>query len=63
MIVSGEPARRTYGLMLLFGFSSGLPLFLTNFKLQQWLSESHVSLRAIGATACPASAAAAAGSS
>ena len=51
MIVSGEPARRTYGLMLLFGFSSGLPLFLTNFTLQQWLSESHVSLRAIGATA------------
>ena len=37
--------------MLLFGFSSGLPLFLTNFTLQQWLSESHVSLRAIGATA------------
>ncbi len=37
--------------MLLFGFSSGLPLFLTNFSLQQWLSESHVSLRAIGATA------------
>ncbi len=38
-------------LMLLFGFASGLPLFLTNFTLQQWLSESHVSLRAIGATA------------
>ena len=37
--------------MLLFGFSSGLPLFLTNFTLQQWLSETHVSLRAIGATA------------
>ncbi len=37
--------------MLLFGFSSGRPLFLTNFTLQQWLSESHVSLRAIGATA------------
>lgn len=37
--------------MLLLGFSSGLPLFLTNFTLQQWLSESHVSLRAIGATA------------
>ena len=37
--------------MLLFGFASGLPLFLTNFTLQQWLSESHVSLRAIGATA------------
>ncbi len=38
-------------LMLPFGFASGLPLFLTNFTLQQWLSESHVSLRAIGATA------------
>ena len=37
--------------MLPFGFASGLPLFLTNFTLQQWLSESHVSLRAIGATA------------
>ncbi len=37
--------------MLLFGFASGLPLFLTNFTLQQWLSESRVSLRAIGATA------------
>lgn len=37
--------------MLLLGFSSGLPLFLTNFTLQQWMSERHVSLAAIGATA------------
>ena len=37
--------------MLCFGFASGLPLLLTNFTLQQWLSESGVSLRAIGATA------------
>ena len=37
--------------MLAFGFASGLPLLLTNFTLQQWLAESHVSLRAIGATA------------
>ncbi len=44
-------AWRLAGVMLLFGFSSGLPLFLTNFTLQQWLSETHVSLRAIGATA------------
>ncbi|WP_419727748.1 AmpG family muropeptide MFS transporter [Lichenicola sp.] len=34
-----------------FGFASGLPLFLTFFTLQQWLSESHISLRAIGAAA------------
>jgi PAT family beta-lactamase induction signal transducer AmpG len=45
-------ARRVdFGVMLLLGFASGLPLFLTNFTLQQWLSESHVSLRLIGATA------------
>ena len=49
--VSRMAAWRLAGVMLLFGFSSGLPLFLTNFTLQQWLSETHVSLRAIGATA------------
>ena len=49
--LSRVAAWRLAGVMLLFGFSSGLPLFLTNFTLQQWLSETHVSLRAIGATA------------
>ncbi len=34
-----------------FGFASGLPLYLTFFTLQQWLSESHVSLRTIGTAA------------
>ncbi len=33
------------------GFASGLPLYLTFFTLQQWLSESHVSLRTIGGAA------------
>ncbi|MBE7212330.1 MAG: MFS transporter [Gluconacetobacter diazotrophicus] len=41
------------GLFLIggFGFASGLPLYLTFSTLQQWLSESHVSLRAIGGAA------------
>ncbi len=41
------------GLLLMggFGFVSGLPLYLTFFTLQQWLSESHVSLRTIGSAA------------
>ena len=34
-----------------FGFASGLPLYLTFFTLQQWLSESHASLRTIGTAA------------
>ena len=38
-------------LMGCFGFASGLPLYLTFFTLQQWLSESHVSLRTIGTAA------------
>ena len=37
-----------FAVILLLGFSSGLPLFLTNFTLQQWLSETHVSPRPIG---------------
>jgi MFS transporter, PAT family, beta-lactamase induction signal transducer AmpG len=37
--------------MGLFGFASGLPLYLTFFTLQQWLTESGISLRAIGASA------------
>ncbi len=41
------------GLLLMggFGFVSGLPLYLTFFTLQQWLSESHVSLRTVGSAA------------
>ncbi len=42
-------APRGLALMGCFGFASGLPLYLTFFTLQQWLSESHVSLRTIGA--------------
>lgn len=38
-------------LMGLLGFTSGLPILLTFFTLQQWMSESGVSLKAIGLTA------------
>ncbi len=34
-----------------FGFAGGLPLALTGFTLRQWLSESRLSLQAIGLTA------------
>ncbi|WP_428376662.1 AmpG family muropeptide MFS transporter [Lichenicoccus sp.] len=44
--------RRPLALMGLLGFASGLPIYLTFFTLQQWMSESGVSLRAIGLTAC-----------
>ncbi len=44
-------APRRLALMGGLGFSSGLPLYLTFFTLQQWLSESHVSLRTIGTAA------------
>ena len=37
--------------MGLLGFASGLPIYLTFFTLQQWMSESGVSLKAIGLTA------------
>lgn len=37
--------------MAAFGFISGLPLSLSGFTLRQWLTESHVSLAAIGLTA------------
>jgi PAT family beta-lactamase induction signal transducer AmpG len=37
--------------MLLLGFSAGLPLPLTGFTLRQWFAESGVSLGAIGLTA------------
>ncbi|TLU73065.1 AmpG family muropeptide MFS transporter [Lichenicoccus roseus] len=52
--MAGEPpatGRRPLALMGLLGFASGLPLLLTFFTLQQWMSESGVSLRAIGLTA------------
>ncbi len=38
-------------MMGLFGFASGLPLLLTFFTLQQWMSEDGVPLRAIGLAA------------
>lgn len=37
--------------MLLLGFSAGLPLPLTGFTLRQWFSEANVPLGAIGLTA------------
>ncbi len=37
--------------MGLLGFASGLPIYLTFFTLQQWMSDSGVSLKAIGLTA------------
>jgi PAT family beta-lactamase induction signal transducer AmpG len=37
--------------MLLLGFSAGLPLPLTGFTLRQWFAESNVPLGAIGLTA------------
>ena len=47
--VSG--ARALLGIMLAFGFVSGLPLALSGFTLRQWLTEGHISLQAIGLTA------------
>ena len=44
-------ADRRLWLMLAFGFLSGLPLSLSGFTLRQWLTESHVSLAALGLTA------------
>ena len=43
--------RRDLVLMGAFGFAAGLPLPLSGFTLRQWLSESGVSLAAIGLTA------------
>jgi PAT family beta-lactamase induction signal transducer AmpG len=37
--------------MLALGFSAGIPLPLTGFTLRQWMSESGISLAAIGLTA------------
>ncbi len=45
------PPPRRLATMGLLGFVSGLPIYLTFFTLQQWMSESGVSLRAIGLTA------------
>ncbi len=44
-------ADRRLWAMLAFGFLSGLPLALSGFTLRQWLTESHVSLAAVGLTA------------
>ena len=58
---SGSPAQpaapvrpwrdRRFLILLALGFSAGVPLPLTAFTLRQWLSESDVSLAAIGLTA------------
>ena len=45
-----EGGRRLLGLMLGFGFASGLPLPLTIFTLQQWFTDFHLSLHDIGLT-------------
>ncbi len=42
---------RRFLVLLALGFSAGVPLPLTAFTLRQWLSESGISLAAIGATA------------
>ena len=42
---------RRFLVLLALGFSAGVPLPLTAFTLRQWLSESGVSLTAIGLTA------------
>ncbi len=42
---------RRFLVLLALGFSAGVPLPLTAFTLRQWLSESGVSLSAIGLTA------------
>lgn len=44
-------ADRRLWLMFAFGFLSGLPLALSGFTLRQWLTESHLSLAAMGLTA------------
>lgn len=43
--------KRQLVLMTGLGFASGLPLYLTYFTLQQWLSELGLSLKAIGTVA------------
>ena len=42
---------RRFLIMLALGFAAGIPLPLTGFTLRQWMSESGISLAAIGLTA------------
>lgn len=42
---------RRFLVLLALGFSAGVPLPLTAFTLRQWMSESNISLTAIGLTA------------
>jgi len=49
--VSGLRFDRSLVVLLLLGFSAGLPLPLTGFTLRQWFSEAGISLGAIGLTA------------
>lgn len=54
MTATGEQGRaggRMLGLMLAFGFASGLPLPLTIFTLQQWFTDFRIPLHSIGLTA------------
>lgn len=39
---------RTYLVLILLGFASGLPLYLTGATLKGWLTDAHVSLPVIG---------------
>lgn len=54
LVVTAAPARRSWpwprhvGLMLVLGFSSGLPLVLTETTLQAWLTETGIGIEAIG---------------
>src|SRR6185295_5655252 len=43
--VFGQPKM---GILLLFGFSSGLPFYLTSKTLQAWMTTAHVDLATIG---------------
>jgi PAT family beta-lactamase induction signal transducer AmpG len=48
---SAVPRDRRFLIMLALGFSAGVPLPLSAFVLRQWMSESGISLAAIGLTA------------
>ena len=51
MSLAGVFRDRRFLVMLALGFSAGIPLPLTGFTLRQWMSESGISLAAIGLTA------------
>jgi MFS transporter, PAT family, beta-lactamase induction signal transducer AmpG len=43
--IFGQPKM---AILLLFGFSSGLPFYLTSKTLQAWMTTAHVDLATIG---------------